>query len=68
MCKPEYLWTWAEGPCARVHGKAGATAVTGESGSAAPSLGSPQPVPKGPDSGGQATSGPTDQHTFPSTE
>lgn len=41
MCKPEYLWGWAEGPCTRVHDKAGATAVTGECSSAA----LPQEVP-----------------------
>lgn len=41
MCKPEYLWGWAEGPCARVHDKAGVTAVTGECGTAALPPGSP---------------------------
>lgn len=41
LCKPEYLWGWAEGPCARVHNKAGATAVTEECGSAGLPPGSP---------------------------
>lgn len=45
MCKPEYLWRWAEGPCARVHNKAGATAVKGECGGAALPLGSPLACP-----------------------